>query len=166
MARTKCRSWGSRLVVLAPVLPAILARLRNPFDLDARPDLIVGQLALDPLLAPVVARQCGLRVPGAFDAFELGMRAILGQQVSVRAASTLAGRLVQQLGEPIETPFACLNRIAPAAETLARARRNGCRGVRVDRAGSRTARLGRAVDLVPACSPGRRRRWHLRRCDA
>ena len=59
-------------------------RLRNLFDLDARPDVIAGHLALDPLLAPLVERQPGLRVPGAFDSFELGMRAMLGQQVSVR----------------------------------------------------------------------------------
>src|SRR5262249_28271234 len=84
---------------LAPALPAILARLRNLFDLDARPDLIAGQLALDPLLAAWVVRHPGLRVPGAFDAFDLAVRAILGQQVSVRGASTLAGRLVQQFGE-------------------------------------------------------------------
>ena len=68
---------------LAPALPSILVRLRNLFDLDARPDVIAGHLALDPLLAPWVERQTGLRVPGAFDSFELGMRAILGQQVSV-----------------------------------------------------------------------------------
>ena len=64
----------------------------------------------------------GLRVPGAFDSFELGMRAILGQQVSVRGASTLAGRFAQRFGEAIETPLACLNRIAPTAESLAAAR--------------------------------------------
>jgi AraC family transcriptional regulator of adaptative response / DNA-3-methyladenine glycosylase II len=107
---------------LAPALPAILAHLRNLFDLDARPDLIAGQLALDPRLAPCVERHPGLRVPGAFDAFELAMRAILGQQVSVRGASTLAGRLVERLGEAIETPVPGLNRLAPTAATVAAAR--------------------------------------------
>ena len=68
------------------------------------------------------SEQPGLRVPGAFDSFELGMRAILGQQVSVRGASTLAGRFAQRFGEPIETPLACLNRIAPTAEALSAAR--------------------------------------------
>ena len=64
---------------LAPALQTILVRLRNLFDLDARPDVIAGHLALDPLLAPGVQRQpgrCG--VPGAFDSFELGLRAIPG----------------------------------------------------------------------------------------
>lgn len=127
----ECRGWLSVSPVdqrnllavdlataLAPALPAILVRLRNLFDLDARPDVIAGHLALDPLLAPWVKHQPGLRVPGAFDSFELGMRAILGQQVSVRGASTLAGRLAQRFGEAIETPLACLNRIAPTAEAL------------------------------------------------
>jgi AraC family transcriptional regulator of adaptative response / DNA-3-methyladenine glycosylase II len=145
--------------LLAPALPAILARLRNLFDLDARPDLIAGQLALDPLLAPEVQRHPGLRVPGAFDGFELGMRAILGQQVSVRGASTLAGRLVRQFGEAIETPFACLNRIAPAAETLATARSATLAGVGLPAARAEGLRsLARAVarreiDLEPGVNP-------------
>ena len=116
---------------LAPALPSILVRLRNLFDLDARPDVIAGHLALDPLLAPSVERQPGLRVPGAFDSFELGMRAILGQQVSVRGASTLAGRFAERFGEAIETPLACLNRIAPTAESLAAARRATLAGLGV-----------------------------------
>jgi AraC family transcriptional regulator of adaptative response / DNA-3-methyladenine glycosylase II len=106
---------------LTPALPSILVRLRNLFDLDARPDIIAAHLALAPLLAPSVKRRPGLRVPGAFDSFELGMRAILGQQVSVRGASTLAGRFAERFGEAIETPLGCLNRIAPTAESLAAA---------------------------------------------
>ncbi len=104
---------------LAPALPSILVRLRNLFDLDARPDVIAAHLALDPLLAPGVERQPGLRVPGAFDSFELGMRAVLGQQVSVRAASTLASRFAELFGEVIATPLTCLNRIAPTAKAIA-----------------------------------------------
>lgn len=107
---------------LSPVLPPILMRLRNLFDLDARPDVIARHLALDPRLSVWVKNQPGLRVPGAFDSFELSMRAILGQQVSVRGASTLAGRLAQQFGEVIETPLACLNRFAPTAEALSATR--------------------------------------------
>ncbi len=103
---------------LAPALPAILARLRNLFDLDARPDVIAGQLALDPLLRASVKRQPGLRVPGAFDGFELGLRAIVGQQVSVRGASTLAGRIAERFGEGIRTPVPCLNRLTPAAASI------------------------------------------------
>jgi len=114
---------------LSPVLPAILMRLRNLFDLDARPDIIARHLSLDPRLSAWVKHQPGLRVPGAFDSFELCMRAILGQQVSVRGASTLAGRLAQQFGEAVETPLACLNRIAPKAEALSATRSTTLAGV-------------------------------------
>ncbi len=107
---------------LAPALPSILVRLRSLFDLDARPDVIAQHLTLDPLLALSLKQRPGLRVPGAFDSFELGMRAILGQQVSVRGASTLAGRFAQRFGEAIETPLACLSHIAPTAASLAAAR--------------------------------------------
>lgn len=107
---------------LTPALPAVLARLRNLLDLDARPDVIAGHLRGEATLARLVARRPGLRVPGALDGFELVVRAILGQQVSVKAASTLAGRLAAKFGEPLETPFACLNRLAPTPERLAAAR--------------------------------------------
>jgi AraC family transcriptional regulator of adaptative response / DNA-3-methyladenine glycosylase II len=103
---------------LVPLLPLILARLRKLFDLDARPNIIAEHLARDPRLARSIKTHPGLRVPGAFDSFELAMRTILGQQVSVRGASTLAGRLVERLGNPIATPLVCLNRTAPTAESL------------------------------------------------
>jgi AraC family transcriptional regulator, regulatory protein of adaptative response / DNA-3-methyladenine glycosylase II len=144
---------------LAPALPSILARLRNLFDLDARPDIIAGHLALDAHLAPWVDRRPGLRVPGAFDSFELGMRAILGQQVSVRGASTLAGRCAQRFGEVIETPLACLNRIAPTAETLSTARGATVAGLGLPVARAETLKnLARAVsggeiDLEPGVDP-------------
>jgi AraC family transcriptional regulator of adaptative response / DNA-3-methyladenine glycosylase II len=144
---------------LAPALPPILVRLRNLFDLDARPDLIAGQLALDPLLAPWIQRQPGLRVPGAFDAFELGMRAILGQQVSVRGASTLAGRLVRQFGEAIETPLACLSRVAPSAEALATIRSAALASIGLPAARAESLRnlanavARREVDLEPGVDP-------------
>lgn len=103
---------------LASALPSILARLRKLFDLDARPDMIDGHLALDPLLKSSVRQHPGLRVPGAFDGFELGLRAILGQQVSVRGASTLTGRVAERFGEVIETPLASLNRVTPTAQAI------------------------------------------------
>lgn len=135
---------------LAPALPSILVRLRNLFDLDARPDVIAVHLALDPLLAPWVEQQPGLRVPGAFDSFELGLRAILGQQVTVRGASTLAGRFAQRFGEAIETPLACLNRIAPTAETLAAALPSTLAGLGLP--GARAASLQNLARLVAACA--------------
>jgi AraC family transcriptional regulator of adaptative response / DNA-3-methyladenine glycosylase II len=106
---------------LTPVLPAVLGRLRDLFDLNARPDIIGAHLSADPRLAPLVARRPGLRAPGAFDGFELAVRAVLGQRISVKAATTLAGRLAAAYGEPVETPFPALNRLTPSAERLAAA---------------------------------------------
>jgi AraC family transcriptional regulator of adaptative response / DNA-3-methyladenine glycosylase II len=104
---------------LAPVLPALLFRLRCLFDLDARPDVIAAHLGADPTLKSALESHPGLRVPGCFDGFELAVRAILGQRISVSAATTLAGRLAAAFGEPIETPFPVLNRLSPRPDRLA-----------------------------------------------
>lgn len=105
---------------LAPVLMTLLARVRHLFDLDAEPDAIADALGRDPRLARTVRRVPGLRVPGAMDGFEVAVRAVLGQQVSVRGATTLAGRLAAAFGEPV--PLAD-GRLAPVpgkdAETVA-----------------------------------------------
>ncbi len=85
-------------LALAPKLPHLVPRLRALFDLDAQPELIARHLRRDSTLAPLVRARPGLRVPGAFDRFELGLRAILGQQVSVRGATTLAGRFFRAFG--------------------------------------------------------------------
>ena len=103
---------------LAPVIGAVIARVKRLFDLGAAPDAVSDVLSKDSLLSPVVRRLPGLRVPGAFDGFELGVRAILGQQVSVRAATTLAGRWVRALGTEIVTPYPELNRLTPTARQL------------------------------------------------
>jgi AraC family transcriptional regulator of adaptative response / DNA-3-methyladenine glycosylase II len=107
---------------LTPVLPALLGRLRHLFDLSARPDIIAAQLMQDDLLADAVARNPGLRVPGAFDGFELAVRAVLGQQISVKAATTLAGRFAEAFGEPVETPYPGLTRLSPTPERIAGAK--------------------------------------------
>jgi AraC family transcriptional regulator of adaptative response / DNA-3-methyladenine glycosylase II len=107
---------------LSPVLPALLGRLRNLFDLAARPDLIAAHLMKDPLLRKSVARNPGRRVPGAFDGFEMAIRAILGQQITVKAATTIAGRFAAAFGEKVETPFPELTRLSPLATRVARAR--------------------------------------------
>ena len=73
------------------------------------------------MLAAAVKANPGRRVPGAFNGFELGMRAILGQQVTVKAATTIAGRFVEAFGEPMATPFAELNRLTPAPSRVAAA---------------------------------------------
>ena len=106
---------------LTPVLPALLWRVRHLFDLSARPDLIAAHLAADARLAAAVSRAPGLRVPGAFDGFELAVRAILGQQVSVKAATTLSCRFAAAFGEPISTPHPELTRLSPTAARVAAA---------------------------------------------
>ena len=100
-------------------LPEVMVRLRNLFDLDARPDVIAAALAKDDRLRPAVRRRPGLRIPGGFAEFEVAVRAIIGQQNSVRAATTIAGRLAAAFGENIATPIAVLDRLTPTAERLA-----------------------------------------------
>jgi AraC family transcriptional regulator of adaptative response / DNA-3-methyladenine glycosylase II len=104
---------------LMPALREVLARIKNLFDLSARPDVIAAHLSSDARLSETGSRVPGLRVPGAFDGFELAIRAILGQRISVRAASTLAGRLAARLGEPAVTPYPALNRLSVTPERLA-----------------------------------------------
>jgi AraC family transcriptional regulator of adaptative response / DNA-3-methyladenine glycosylase II len=101
---------------LLPALGTLLERARQALDLDADPQQI------DPVLARLPATAVpGLRVPGSFDGFETAVRVILGQQVTVAAARTLTGRLVERFGTPIATPFADLQRLFPDAPTLATA---------------------------------------------
>jgi AraC family transcriptional regulator of adaptative response / DNA-3-methyladenine glycosylase II len=104
---------------LSAVLMPLLARLRSQFDLDANPAVIENHLRGDRLLATRIAATPGLRVPGAFDAFELAVRAVLGQQVSVAGASTLCARLVQRFGVALETPLPGVTHHFPSAAVLA-----------------------------------------------
>lgn len=106
---------------LAPVLPGVLARVKRLFDLGAHPRQIEERLGADSRLLPLIRAYPGLRVPGAFDPFEMIVRAIVGQQVSVRAATTLMGRIAEAFGETIQTPFPALNRQSPEAKRVARA---------------------------------------------
>jgi AraC family transcriptional regulator of adaptative response / DNA-3-methyladenine glycosylase II len=82
-------------------LLAIVERVRRMFDLGADPAVIGGQLSADALLRKSVAAHPGVRVPGAWDPFEISVRAILGQQISVKAATTVAGRVAARWGTPI-----------------------------------------------------------------
>lgn len=134
---------------LTPVLPALLGRLKSLFDLGARPDLISAQLGSDRLLKPLLKRNPGLRVPGAFDGFELAVRAILGQQVTVRAATTLACRYAATFGDAIETPFAELNRLSPRPARIARAGVDG-----IARLGMPGARARSIAALAAAYAAG------------
>lgn len=103
-------------------LPRIVERVRRLFDLGADPLPIMSCLAKDPLLAAAVRAHPGMRVPGAWDPYEIAVRAILGQQVTVKGASTQAGRLARSYGVPIEIAgspeITCL---FPPPEILARA---------------------------------------------
>lgn len=100
-------------------LPGIIARLRRLFDLTADPEAIAAHLHKDSILAPLVAARPGLRVPGAWDGFELAVRAILGQQITVSAAARLAGKLVARYGEPLHHPEPGLTHVFPQPNVLA-----------------------------------------------
>lgn len=104
---------------LAPLLMPLAARVRSQFDLDANPAAIEAHLAQDALLHAAISQAPGLRVPGAFDPFELAVRAVLGQQVSVAGATTLAGRLAARFGQPASTPHAGAVLHFPTAEEMA-----------------------------------------------
>ncbi|HET6679665.1 MAG TPA: AlkA N-terminal domain-containing protein [Gemmatimonadaceae bacterium] len=129
---------------LLPVLPALLGRLRQLFDLAARPDVIAAHLAADPLLAGAVRLTPGVRVPGAFDGFEMAVRAILGQQVTVKGASTLTGRLVRSLGVASGFAEAGFERLSPTPERVAMAS--------VDEIGSLGVIASRARSLIALAS--------------
>lgn len=100
-------------------LPAATERMRRLFDLDADPLWIEEGLGRDSLLGPLVAAMPGLRVPGTVEGEELALRAVLGQQVSVAGARTLAGRLAHAYGEPLERPRGPLTHAFPTAARIA-----------------------------------------------
>ena len=107
-------------------LGVLVERIRRMFDLNASAALISAHLGRDPLLRPVVRKLPGVRIPGAWDPFELAIRAVLGQQVSVKGASTLAARLVEKYGEQlapadIDPAAPGLTRLFPRPEVLAHA---------------------------------------------
>ncbi|WP_304453456.1 DNA-3-methyladenine glycosylase 2 family protein [Nocardiopsis sp. YSL2] len=106
-------------------LSSAVRRCRQLLDLDADPAAVREVLGADPLLGPMARARPGLRSPGHVDPAELGVRAVLGQQVSVPAARTLAGRLVERFGRPLPPCLAVsgsgLTHVFPSAETLAEA---------------------------------------------
>jgi len=103
------------------LLPKVIARVREAFDLAADPDVIGSHLGQDFALQGLVLRRPGLRVPGAFDPFEVGIRAILGQQITVSAAIKLGAGLVSQLGAALPNGWAQethVSRLFPSAEAI------------------------------------------------
>ena len=133
---------------LVPTLSQVIPRLRALFDLDARPDLVREHLIRDRVLAPSVRARPGLRIPGAFDAFELGVRAILGQQVSVQAASTVAGRFARRYGSS-ESPFVD-DMLFPVAADIARVSASHVHKIGIPRTRAQTI-----VEFAKALSQGR-----------
>jgi AraC family transcriptional regulator of adaptative response / DNA-3-methyladenine glycosylase II len=129
---------------LAPALLPILARIKRLFDLNANPRHIAAHLG------PLAEAHPGLRVPGAFDGFETAVRAVLGQQVSVRAATTLAGRFAAAFGEPIQTPTPSLTHLPPTAAQIARVETNDIAAL-----GITTARAHTILALARAVADGR-----------
>jgi AraC family transcriptional regulator of adaptative response / DNA-3-methyladenine glycosylase II len=132
------------------------------FDLDAEPEAIARVFSRDPRLAPSVRARPGLRVPGAIDGFELAVRAVLGQQVSVRAATTLAGRLTAAFGEPAPPDphdGGRLDRLPVTADRLAAVSPDDVAAVGMPLSRARTvvelarAAAGGTLDLRPGADP-------------
>ncbi len=102
---------------LLPVLPQVLARIRHLFDLYCDPDAVYeilrGMNDIRPGLCIL-----GTRVPGCFNAFEMAVRAVLGQQITVKAASTLAARIVEAYGTPVQTGIEGLTHVFPSPEDI------------------------------------------------
>ena len=128
---------------LARVLPPVLSRVKALMDLTCNPTEV------SQALGALAQRRPGMRVPGAFDGFEVAVRAILGQQVSVAAARTLAGRFAAALGDPVQTPFGTLATVFPSAERVADATPG-----RIKRLGMPGARARTVLGLAHAVADG------------
>lgn len=141
---------GALRVTLAPALAphtaALLARLRRQFDVGAEPQAIAA------VLGPLAEGAPGLRLPGAFDGFELAVRAVLGQQVTVAAARTLASRFAAAFGTPLTTPHAALSLLFPEPDHVARQGRDA-----VARLGIVAQRAEAILALARAVAEGRLR---------
>lgn len=102
---------------LLPVLPQVLARVRHLFDLYCDPDAVYETLRVMNDIRPGLCA-LGTRLPGCFDAFEMVVRAVLGQQITVKAASTLASRITQAYGIPVQTGIEGLTHVFPSPEDI------------------------------------------------
>jgi AraC family transcriptional regulator of adaptative response / DNA-3-methyladenine glycosylase II len=129
---------------LAQAVPAVLARVKHAFDLGCDPATVGATLG------PLAADRPGLRLPGAFDGFELAARAVVGQQVSVRAARTVLGRIAAAFGEPLEASVGSLVRSFPAAARIA-----ASPPAELARLGMTGARAATLVALATALARGR-----------
>ena len=100
------------------LVPGIVERVAQMFDVDSDPGAVASALSADRLLARACVAHAGIRLPGAWDPFELAVRAVVGQQISVRAATTMAGRVAERWGDPIDGANG-LNRLFPTPASLA-----------------------------------------------
>ncbi len=138
---------------LSKIIPAVLARVKRLFDLGCHPAEVNG------LLGALATARPGLRVPGAFDEFEVAVRAVLGQQISVRAARTLAGRFAAAFGTAVQSPFAELSSAFPNAAEIARLEISDIAGLGITSARARTilriakALAGGDLQLSPEADP-------------
>lgn len=137
---------------LLPVCAVVLERVKQLFDLHADP------AAIDAVLGALAKPRRGLRVPGSFDGFEIAVRAVLGQQISVAAARTLAGRLALRFGTSLRTPVPALTHVFPAPQRIARATADqiGKLGIPGARARTLIALARAAADGRLLLEPGRR----------
>jgi AraC family transcriptional regulator of adaptative response / DNA-3-methyladenine glycosylase II len=129
---------------LAKALPPVLSRVKTLMDLACHPADVTRALG------PLAKRHPGLRVPGAFDGFEMALRAILGQQVTVAAARTIAGRFAATFGDPIATPFASLTTLFPTVACIA-----ALTPAQIARLGVPAARARTIIALACAVADGR-----------
>jgi AraC family transcriptional regulator of adaptative response / DNA-3-methyladenine glycosylase II len=138
-----------------PAIPFVAVRVRRLLDLGAAPEEIGDHLSRDAMLRPLVRRAPGLRIPGSFDPFETAVRAILGQQVSVAGATTIAGRLAARFGAAIRG-IDGLVRAFPSPEAVAE---GDLAGLGIPRARGETLRsvaratLDGAIRLDPGVDP-------------
>jgi AraC family transcriptional regulator of adaptative response / DNA-3-methyladenine glycosylase II len=128
---------------LAGAIPFVLARVKNLFDLASHPDEIAQ------VLGPIARAHPGLRLPGAVDGFEVAVRAILGQQVTVRGATLAAARFVRAFGTPLVTPFEELTHLFPPAAGVAALEAGD-----IAAQGIISARAGAIVSLARAVARG------------
>lgn len=133
-------------------IAAVVAGCRRLLDLDGEPAPVDELLRGDPMLAPSLGRHPGLRVPGAASGFELSVRAVVGQQVSLAAARTLLGRIVARYGEPLAHPQGSLTHRFPDAATLAGADLEGI-GLTGARAATLRALAGEVADGMLLLDP-------------
>ena len=122
---------------------ALVRSARRLLDLDADPSTVDAALSTDPVLRPLVRATPGIRLPGTVDGFELVVRAILGQQISVAAARTFAGRISATCGTPLDRPVDDVHHLFPSAEQLSTSQLGGL-GLTT----AREATLRRVAELV------------------